>query len=49
MLKMDTRGPYRVYHMNKHIITLPDRDTALDFVVAHGGPEDWEILDGSDE
>ena len=46
---MDEHGPYRVYHLNRHIITLQDRDTALDFVAAHGGPDDWEILDRSDE
>ena len=48
-LPMDEHGPYRVYHLNRHIITLQDRDTALDFVAAHGGPDNWEILDRSDE
>jgi len=46
---IDDRGPYKVLHMNRHIITLADIDTARDFVLAHGGPEDWEILNGDED
>ena len=45
---MDDRGPYRVFHLNRHVITFGNRDRALDYVAAAKDPEDWEILDRSD-
>jgi len=45
----DDRGPYRVYHLNRHVITFDSRDRALEYVHAAKTPEDYEILDRSDE
>lgn len=45
----DDRGPYKVYHLNRHVITFNDRDRALEYVYASKTPEDYEILDRSDE
>ena len=45
---MDDRGPYRVFHMNRHVITFQDRERALEYVYASKHPEDWEVLDRSD-
>ena len=44
---------YRVYYMNLFVIAFPNRDAALDFVIAHANKhqrsiDDYEILDGSD-
>lgn len=45
----DQRGPYRVYHLNRHVQTFTDLDTAQLWVVDQASPEDYEILDRSDE
>lgn len=44
----DSRGPYRVYHMNRHVKTFESLDDAQLYVIEKGGPDDWEILDRSD-
>ena len=45
----DERGPYRVYHLNRHVKTFRDRDEASLWVIDQRTPEDYEILDRSDE
>ena len=46
---MADRGPYRVFHLNRPVITFRDRDEALEYVYSQATPEDYEILDKSDE
>ena len=45
----DDRGPYRVYHMNRHVKTFESLDDAQLWVIDQRTPEDYEILDRSDE
>jgi len=45
----DDRGPYRVYHLNRHVKTFRDRDEAALWVIDQRTPGDYEILDRSDE
>lgn len=45
----DNRGPYRVYHLNRHVRTFSTRDAAADWVYSQKSYEDYEILDKSDE
>lgn len=40
---------YKVYHLNRYAKSFRDRDAALAFVFAQRTPEDYEILDKSDE
>jgi hypothetical protein len=44
----DDRGPYRVYHLNRHVRTFNDRDEAALWVNCQRTPGDYEILDRSD-
>lgn len=45
----DERGPYRVYHLNRHVRTFKTRDEASLWVIDQRTPGDYEILDRSDE
>ena len=45
----DTRGPYRVYHLNRHVNTFTSLDEASEWKWQQATPEDYEILDRSDE
>jgi hypothetical protein len=40
---------YRVFHLNRFVKSFTDREAALAFVYGQRTPEDWEILDKSDE
>lgn len=39
---------YRVFYLNQYQRSFSTRDAALDYVLANGGPDDFEILDKSD-
>lgn len=45
----DDRGPYKVYQLNRHVKTFRDRDEAYLWVAEQRTPEDFEILDRSDD
>jgi hypothetical protein len=46
---IDSHAPYRVYHLNRYVKTFQTRDAAADWVWSQRVPEDYEILDKSDE
>ena len=40
---------YRVVHLGQYLKSYHSRDAALNYVYSQRVPEDFEILDGSDE
>ena len=40
---------YRVFYLNRFKKAFNTRDKALKYVSSQNAPEDYEILDGSDE
>jgi len=40
---------YRVFHLGQYVKSYPSRDAALNYVYSQRTPEDYEILDRSDD